>query len=196
MPVALDAPLAPLTTLGLGGPAERLLTVETEDDLVAAVRDADAAGAPLLLLAGGSNVVIADAGFPGVVVRVATRGIRRGEDADGSVTLEVQAGEDWDALVASTVADGLAGFECLSGIPGSAGATPIQNVGAYGQEVAGTIRTVRVLDRRTGAVAELAPEACGFRYRTSVFKGTDRWVVLAVRFALARAGGSEPLRYP
>src|SRR5258708_5438695 len=136
MSVAVDAPLAPLTTLRLGGPAARLRTASTEAELVDAVREADAASEPLLLLAGGSNLVIPDAGWPGVVVRIATRGVAR---SDGGV-LEVQAGESWDDLVAATVADGLAGFECLSGIPGSVGATPIQNVGAYGQEVAETVR--------------------------------------------------------
>ena len=190
MSVAVDAPLAPLTTLRLGGPAARLQTVATEDDLVDAVRAADAAGEPLLLLAGGSNLVIPDAGWPGVVVHVQTRGIARWGDV-----LEVQAGESWDELVAMTVAEGLAGFECLSGIPGSVGATPIQNVGAYGQEVAETVRSVRVLDRRTGAVEDLAPAQCGFAYRSSAFKRSDRWVVLAVTFALHPGAASQPLRY-
>jgi hypothetical protein len=137
---AVDAPLAPLTTLRLGGPAKRLVSVASEAELVAAVREADE---PLLLLAGGSNLVLPDAGWPGLVVRIETRGVARAGEA-----VEVQAGEPWDDLVAATVADGLAGFECLSGIPGSVGATPIQNVGAYGQEVSQTIASVRVWDRR------------------------------------------------
>ena len=129
-----DVPLAPLTTLRLGGPARRLVEAATEADVVEAVREADAAGEPLLVLAGGSNVVIADEGFDGTVVRILTRGVERTGER-----LEVQAGEDWDTLVAACVGDGLAGFECLSGIPGSTGATPIQNVGAYGQDVSETV---------------------------------------------------------
>jgi UDP-N-acetylmuramate dehydrogenase len=187
MSAAVDAPLAPLTTLRLGGPAKRLVSVGTEAELVEAVREADE---PLLLLAGGSNLVLPDAGWPGVVVRIETRGIER----DGAV-LEVQAGEPWDDLVAAAVEEGLAGFECLSGIPGSVGATPIQNVGAYGQEVSETVRSVRVLDRTTGTIDELAPADCGFTYRSSAFKRADRWVVLAVTFAVHRADSSQPLRY-
>jgi UDP-N-acetylmuramate dehydrogenase len=159
------------------------------------VRAADAAGTPILVLAGGSNVVVADEGFDGLVVRVRTRGIERRTD-DGRVRLSVQAGESWDELVAEVVADGLAGVECLAGIPGSVGATPIQNVGAYGQEVAETIAAVRVLDRRSGAIADLAPEQCGFGYRTSAFKrDPGRHVVLAVDLVLARGSASAPVRY-
>ena len=184
---AVDAPLAPLTTLRLGGPAKRLVSVASEAELVEAVREADE---PLLLLAGGSNLVLPDAGWPGLVVRIETRGVTRDGDA-----VEVQAGEPWDDLVAATVADGRAGFECLSGIPGSVGATPIQNVGAYGQEVAETVRSVRVLDRETGAIAELTGAECGFAYRSSAFKGSERRVVLAVTFALHPDPMSQPLRY-
>ena len=194
MATALDAPLGPLTTLGVGGPARRLATVESEDELVALVREADAAAEPVLVLAGGSNVVIADAGFDGLVIRIATRGVER-RAVDGGVELSVAAGEPWDALVAETVAGGLAGFECLAGIPGSTGATPIQNVGAYGQEVAETIATVRVLDRRSGAVSDLPASACGFRYRTSVFKGSADHVVLGATFVLERSDTSRPIRY-
>jgi UDP-N-acetylmuramate dehydrogenase len=193
--VTTDAPLAPLTTLQLGGPADRLVTADDEDGVVDAVREADAAGEPVLLLAGGSNLVIADAGFPGLVVRVATRGIDQAPAVDGRMRVTVQAGEEWDAVVAAAVADGLTGIECLSGIPGSTGATPIQNVGAYGQEVSATITAVRVLDRRTGTVEELPPEACGFAYRSSAFKGRDTHAVLAVTFSLARAAAAEPVRY-
>ncbi len=189
-----DAPLAPLTTLRLGGPARRLVTVTTEDELIETLRACDAAAEPVLLLAGGSNLVIADAGFEGTVVRIATRGVER-ERAGERVRVRVAAGEPWDDLVAALVADGLAGAECLAGIPGSTGATPIQNVGAYGQEVASTIRAVRVLDRHSGEIAELAPAACGFGYRSSVFKHAARHVVLAVTFELAASGASEPLRY-
>jgi UDP-N-acetylmuramate dehydrogenase len=194
MTAATDLLLAPLTTLRLGGPAGRMVDARTEDELVRAVREADEAGEPLLVLAGGSNVVVADAGFPGVVVRVLTRGIEAAAAGEHD-RLTVQAGEPWDALVERTVRDGLAGLECLAGIPGSTGATPIQNVGAYGQEVAATIEAVRVLDRAARAVADLEPGACGFRYRGSRFKGTDTHVVLAVTFLLRRSALSEPIRY-
>jgi UDP-N-acetylmuramate dehydrogenase len=192
--------LSELTTLRLGGPAERYVEAATEDELVETVRAADRAGEPLLLLAGGSNLVVADEGFAGVAVRVATRGVARGATPaappHAAITLEVAAGEPWDPLVASCVADGLAGVECLAGIPGSVGATPIQNVGAYGQEVAETIVGVRVLDRASGVVEELAPAACGFTYRSSAFKREPgRWVVLAVRFALHASELSAPVRY-
>lgn len=190
MSVEAAVALAPLTTLRLGGPARRLVHAATTDALVAAVRELDAAGEPVLLLAGGSNVVIADRGFDGTVVRIETRGIAR----DGA-SLTVAAGEPWDAVVRRAVDDGLAGIECLSGIPGATGATPIQNVGAYGQDVSQTIASVRVLDRRSGEIAELAPEACGFRYRSSAFKGRADHVVLAVTFALRESAAGEPVAY-
>jgi UDP-N-acetylmuramate dehydrogenase len=184
--------LSAYTTLRLGGPARRLVEATTEAELRDAVTAADAAREPLLVLAGGSNVVVADAGFDGVVVRVATRGVQ--EDGD---VLHVAAGEPWDPFVARCVAAGRAGVECLAGIPGSVGATPIQNVGAYGQEVSETLVAVRALDRRTGAVRDLAPADCGFGYRTSAFKREPgRWVVLRASFALEHAGGrSRPVRY-
>ena len=184
--------LAPLTTLRLGGPAGRLVEARSEDELVAAVRAADEAGEPLLVLAGGSNVVISDAGFPGTVLRVLTSGVER----QGSV-LAVQAGEPWDPLVERCVRDGLAGVECLSGIPGSVGATPIQNVGAYGQDVSETIVRVRAYDRTAGVVEELSNEACEFTYRSSAFKrNPGRWVVLAVTYSLDEQPLSRPIRYP
>jgi UDP-N-acetylmuramate dehydrogenase len=162
---------------------------------VDAVREADAAGTPLLLLAGGSNVVIADEGFDGLVLRIATRGTERAAE-EGAVRLSVAAGESWDELVAGAVADGLVGVECLAGIPGSVGATPIQNVGAYGQEVSETIGSVRVLDRRSGEVLDLAPAQCGFGYRTSAFKrAPGERVVLSVELVLPRADRSAPVRY-
>ena len=177
--------LAPLTTLRLGGPAGRLIEAHSEDELLAAVRD----GADLIL-AGGSNVVIADAGVPGTVLLVRTRGIARQDDL-----LVVQAGEPWDEVVAHCVGAGLQGFECLSGIPGSTGATPIQNVGAYGQDVSETVAWVRVHDRETDAVIQMSAAECGFDYRTSVFKYRDRWTVLAVAFRLEPSELSGPLRY-
>jgi UDP-N-acetylmuramate dehydrogenase len=183
--------LSGYTTLRLGGPAARLVEAATDEQLRAAVVAGTSAGEPLLLLAGGSNVVVADAGFPGTVVRIATRGIAR----EGDV-LHVAAGEPWDAFVAHAVAGGLAGIECLSGIPGSVGATPIQNVGAYGQEVSETIVSVRVLDRATGEITDLAPEDCAFSYRSSAFKRQPaRRVVLRVSYALTPGGQSEPIRY-
>ena len=184
--------LSDLTTLRLGGPAARYLEATSEQALIDAVTEADRAGERLLVLAGGSNLVVADEGFPGTVVRIATRGTTR----EGA-TLEVAAGEPWDPLVADCVAGGLAGVECLAGIPGSVGATPIQNVGAYGQDVAETISAVRVLDRADGAVRTLAPGDCGFTYRSSAFKREPgRWVVLAVSFALEASERSAPIRYP
>ena len=177
--------LAPLTTLRLGGPAQGLIEAHTEDELIAAVR-----ARPALLLAGGSNVVIADEGVPGTVVLVRTRGI----DRDGDL-LVVQAGEPWDELVAHCVDEGLQGFECLSGIPGSTGATPIQNVGAYGQDVAETVAWVRVYDREADAVRTMEAAECGFEYRHSIFKRRDRWTVLAVAFRLTASELSGPIRY-
>jgi UDP-N-acetylmuramate dehydrogenase len=192
----VTTPLSELTTLRLGGPAGRLLEAATEDAVVEAVLAADRAREPLLVLAGGSNVVVADSGFPGTVLRVATRGVRREELGGGRVRLEAQAGEPWDPFVTACVEERLAGVECLAGIPGSIGATPIQNVGAYGQEVAETIASVRVLDRSRATVESLAADACGFTYRSSAFKRTPgRWVVLAVTFELERRERSGPLRY-
>jgi UDP-N-acetylmuramate dehydrogenase len=176
--------LAGLTTLRLGGPAGAYVEATTEAEVVEGARDA------ALILAGGSNVVVADAGVPGTVLRIATRGVER----DGT-RLTVAAGEDWDALVERCVADGLQGFECLSGIPGSVGATPIQNVGAYGQEVSETVESVRVLDRETGRLETMSGAECGFVYRGSVFKYRDRRVVLSVTFRLREAATSGPLRY-
>ena len=189
-------PLSKLTTLRLGGPAARMTTADSEQALLDAVRAGDAAGEPLLVLAGGSNVVVADAGFPGTVVRVATRGAEAFGMGDGRMRLDVAAGEDWDALVAACVERGLAGIEALSGIPGSVGATPIQNVGAYGQEIADVIVGVRALDRESGSLHVLEAEECLFDYRSSVFKRQPgRWLVLSVSLALERSDRSEPIRY-
>jgi len=186
-------PLSDLTTLRLGGPAARMVAATTEDELVEAVGSADG---PLLVLAGASNVVVADAGFDGTVVRVATRGVESFQMSDGRLRLDVAAGEEWDALVAMCVVRDLSGIEALSGIPGSVGATPIQNVGAYGQEVADVIVNVRALDRGTGEIHDLDAEECLFDYRSSVFKrDPDRWLVLGVSFALERTDESEPVRY-
>jgi len=188
MRVEHAVPLAPLTTLRLGGPARRLVTAETAEEIVAAVRDSDE---PLLLIAGGSNLVLPDTGWAGTVVRIASRGV---EVAAGRVI--AQAGENWEALVARCVAGRLAGVECLSGIPGSVGATPIQNVGAYGQEIAEVVARVRVYDRRRDEVVDLGPRECGFGYRTSAFKrAPGERVVLEVELALRAEGTGGPIRY-
>ncbi|MFG3705628.1 UDP-N-acetylmuramate dehydrogenase [Micromonospora sp. NPDC047670] len=187
--------LAPYTTLRLGGPAGRVVAGTDADEIVRAVREAGDRDEPVLVLAGGSNVVIGDAGFPGTVVLVRSRGLRVvAEDAE-TVTVRVEAGEPWDDLVATTVANGWSGLECLSGIPGSTGATPIQNVGAYGQEVAETITGVQVHDRVDGTVGRIDAADCGFAYRSSIFKYSDRRVVLSVDFRLARSPLSGPVRY-
>jgi UDP-N-acetylmuramate dehydrogenase len=183
--------LAELTTLRLGGPARRLVEAASDEEAVTAIREAEA---PVLVMSGGSNLVVADEGFPGTVVRLVSRGVSQ-QPRNGRVGLEVAAGEPWDDIAAFAVDAGLAGMECLSGIPGSTGATPIQNVGAYGQEVAETITAVRVYDRETDEVAELPPEQCGFAYRTSAFRHSDRHVVLAVQFALTPSPKSMPIRY-
>jgi UDP-N-acetylmuramate dehydrogenase len=209
-PAAAQVPLAGHTTLRLGGPARRFARAPDDAELIAQVRAADERGEPLLVLGGGSNLVVADEGFPGTVVHVATRGIRR-EPGGESVLLSVAAGEDWDAVVAGAVADGLAGLECLAGIPGLTGATPIQNVGAYGQEVAQALVTVRAYDRDRREVVDLPAADCGFGYRTSAFKRslrqagarpgnlpgpvTGRFVVLGVTFRLERSALSAPVCY-
>jgi len=188
-------PLSQLTTLGIGGPARRLVEASTDEQLVAAVAGADAAGERLLVLAGGSNLVIADAGFDGTVVRVLTRGVSA-SGSGGQVRLRASAGEPWDELVARCAADGLAGIECLSGIPGTVGATPIQNVGAYGQQVAQTVVSVSAYDREAEAVVELSDSRCEFAYRTSIFRRSARYTVLGVSFALERSPLGCPIRYP
>jgi UDP-N-acetylmuramate dehydrogenase len=189
--VRLGVPLAGLTTLGVGGPADRLIEVEDTAELVAAVREADEAGRPLLLLGGGSNVVAPDEGWAGDVVAVRTRGIERDRGR-----LVVQAGEPWDELVAYAAENRLAGIEALSGIPGSTGATPVQNVGAYGQEVAQTITAVRVYDRAEKNERTLSPAECGFAYRDSRLKREPgRFVVLDVTFELHESDLSRPVGY-
>jgi UDP-N-acetylmuramate dehydrogenase len=186
-----NVPLAPLTTLRVGPVASRVITCTSTDQVVATLRHLDSAGGgPLLVLAGGSNVVIADALTDLTVIRLATNGIR----VDGS-TLRVEAGAVWDDVVVAAIDAGLGGLECLSGIPGSAGATPVQNVGAYGVEVADTITRVRLLDRRSGEVRWTPAAELGFGYRTSVLKHSDAATVLEVEFALDATGRSAPLRY-
>lgn len=191
-----DAAIAPLTTMRVGGPAATLVTAETTDEIVAAVREADASGRDLLVVSGGSNLVVSDDGFDGVVLRIASRGVTvDSQDACSGAFVTVAAGEPWDDLVARAVGEGWSGIEALSGIPGLTGATPVQNVGAYGQEVAQTIARVRVYDRAKGAIRTFAGADCAFTYRHSRFKGTDRYVVLEVSFQLVLGDLSAPVAY-
>ena len=196
MRTCVHAVLADRTTLRLGGPARRLVETATADEAVAVVRDADARGDSVLVIGGGSNLVIADAGFDGTVVDVGARGVAVEEHSPGIVRVHAAAGESWDAFVARAVANGWAGVEALAGIPGRVGAVPLQNVGAYGQEVADTIAAVEVWDRIRGERVLLSPADCGFGYRTSALKTqVDRFVVLAVSFTLAQRPQSSPVRY-
>lgn len=189
--------LSEVTTLRLGGPARTVIEATTEQVLITAVRDADQAGEPVLLVGGGSNLVVSDAGFDGTVVLVRTRGIDVSADACSGAMVTIAAGEVWDDIVTHAVEQDWAGIEALAGIPGSVGATPIQNVGAYGQEVADTVVSVRVWDRRENRVRTMMFSDLGFRYRHSRFKDEpDRFVVLTVAFQLRLAGGlSAPVRY-
>ncbi len=189
--------LADLTTLRVGGPAGTYLPVATEQDLIEAVSGCDRRGEPVLLLGGGSNLLVSDAGFPGTVVHIRTRGIDVVSQGDGYVDVEAAAGENWDDFVALSTARGWSGLEALSGIPGLVGATPVQNVGAYGAEVATSISAVRVWDRVTGSVGCMEPDECGFGYRTSVFKqDPGRRVVLSVTFRLRTAASGSGVAYP
>ncbi|GII53443.1 UDP-N-acetylenolpyruvoylglucosamine reductase [Planotetraspora thailandica] len=190
-----DVRLGPYTTLRLGGPARAFTEARTQDELVEIVAGADRRGEPVLILGGGSNLVVSDDGFDGLVVRVLTEGVDAEHDGD-RVRVTAQAGEDWDALVARCVAEGWSGVECLSGVPGLVGSTPIQNVGAYGQDVSQTVTGVRVYDRLTGEIRDLTAAECGFSYRHSTFKGDpDRNVVLAVTYSLERSELSGPVAY-
>lgn len=198
--------LADLTTLRLGGPAAEVVEATDEAGLIRAVASADDAGTPVLLVAGGSNLVVGDAGFPGRVVLIRTSGVERLGEPDAAtdpragqhrVIVRAAAGTGWDDFVAQCVAGGLAGIEALSGIPGSVGATPVQNVGAYGQDVAQTISSVRVWDRAARQVRDLSPDELGFAYRWSALKADlDRYLVLTVDFALSPSAESMPVAYP
>jgi UDP-N-acetylmuramate dehydrogenase len=188
--------LADVTTLGVGGAPARWATAMTEADLVACVADADRRAEPVLLVGGGSNLLVGDAGFDGVAVRIATRGLVAAGDACGGEEVAVAAGESWDDLVARAASSGWIGIEALSGIPGQVGATPIQNVGAYGQEVSDTVARVRTYDRRAGEVRTFAAADCGFGYRTSRFKAEpDRYLVLEVVFQFRHGDLGTPIRY-
>jgi UDP-N-acetylmuramate dehydrogenase len=190
-----DVALSRWTTLQLGGPAAEFVRVDREAGVRDAARYARDRDAPLLVLGEGSNLVVADAGFGGLVVRMDTRGVESRRDGE-RVLVTAAAGEPWDAFVARAVAEGLSGVECLSGIPGLVGATPIQNVGAYGQEVSDVVVSVRALDREADEVVDVPAADCGFGYRDSAFKrdASSRRIVLAVTFAL-RPGGAPTVRY-
>jgi UDP-N-acetylmuramate dehydrogenase len=186
--------LAEHTTLQVGGAPDAWVVADTETELIEAVTACDRDGIPVLLLGGGSNMLVADEGFRGTVVEICTRGVAL-EQTTGEVTLDVAAGEPWDALVDRCVSEGWSGVEALSGIPGLVGATPVQNVGAYGQDMSQTVAVVRALDRRTGQVVAMSAADCGFGYRHSAFKSDpDRWVVLSVGFRLATTGVGQ-VRY-
>lgn len=185
-----QATLASHTTLRLGGPAHAFAEARSAERLVELVRGADELGDAVLLLGGGSNLVVSDAGFAGTVVRVANTGWDRHGDL-----VDVQAGQNWDEFVAAMVAEGLGGVECLSGIPGSVGATPIQNVGAYGSEISETLVSIEFYDRKARETRTMTAADLRFAYRSSVLKGTDAGVVLSVRFRLTSGGLSAPVRY-
>jgi UDP-N-acetylmuramate dehydrogenase len=190
-------PLAPRCTLGVGGAARFFVRAQDEASLVEALEWADRGGIVVRVLGSGSNVVIADEGLDGLVIRVGLRGRRTRDESDAEVELSVAAGEPWDDVVAYAVGRGFAGLECLSGIPGLVGAAPIQNVGAYGQEVSDTVCRVRAYDRMSRTIATLSPDDCGFAYRDSVFKSVapDRYVILDVTFRLKK-GTAPNVRYP
>jgi len=184
-----QVPLAPYTTFQIGGPARWFAEAASEDDIVAGIAFAGEHRLPLFILGGGSNLLVSDAGFSGLVLRVALTGMAS-THKNGQFMVSAAAGEDWDGLVAYAVAANAAGVECLSGIPGTVGGTPVQNVGAYGQEVSQTIVTVRAFDRKTLRFIDLAASDCGFSYRRSIFNSTERerYVVTRVDYALRKDG--------
>ncbi|MDD4932020.1 MAG: UDP-N-acetylmuramate dehydrogenase [Methylacidiphilaceae bacterium] len=196
MQIQKNVPLAPLTTLGVGGNARYFVEVRTEAETREALCWASERELPLFVLGGGSNVVIADRGFPGLILKMSIGGVECGPENENRL-FWAGAGNSWDPFVSQTVAEGMAGLVLLSGIPGTVGGTPIQNVGAYGAEVAAAIRTVRVLDRRDGRVVELPAAACSFGYRRSIFNTEERgrYLVLAVCYSLPKEASPE-LRYP
>jgi UDP-N-acetylmuramate dehydrogenase len=188
-------PLAPRTTFGVGGPARFFVEVTTREELALALDKSVSLGVPAFVLGGGSNLLVADRGMEALVIRLSLSGIEAEREGD-TVRFTAAAGERWDAVVERAVSEGLAGVECLSGIPGDVGATPIQNVGAYGQDVSETIERVDLLDRTTHEVSSLDGASCGFSYRDSIFKGEarGRWIVTSVTFRL-RPGGEPSVRY-
>src|SRR5262252_4772282 len=192
-----NVPLAPLTTFRIGGPARQFVEAHTPAEVAEAVSHAQSRSLPLFVLGGGSNLVVGDSGWPGLVLRIAITGIeRRPSETDGKAIFDVGAGEIWDRFVSEAVRANCAGIECLSGIPGSVGGTPVQNVGAYGQEVSDTIRTVEVFDRQEMENKVFSNEECGFAYRASMFNtaGRDRYIILRATYVLRR-GGKPAIRY-
>jgi UDP-N-acetylmuramate dehydrogenase len=191
-----NVPLAPQTTLQVGGPARFFVEADSPQAVQDAIGWARSRRVEIFVLGGGSNLLVADAGWPGLVLKIAIRGIDQRDAADGKILFDVGAGESWDDFVGRSVAANCAGIECLSGIPGSVGGTPVQNVGAYGQEVSDTIESVQVFDLKDNQVRELCAEACGFAYRTSIFNTSERgrFVVLRVTYALV-SGGAPRLEY-
>ncbi len=192
-----NVPLAPLTTFHIGGPARFLIEAKSPEEVREGVTFARSRDLPLFVLGGGSNLVVADVGWPGVVLKIAIAGIeQRPGQYKGTVLFDAGAGESWDRFVSHAVAAECAGVECLSGIPGSIGGTPVQNVGAYGQEVSETIDSVEVFDFQDGQVRELCGEACGFSYRSSIFNTSERgrFIILRVTYALM-PGGAPHLEY-
>jgi UDP-N-acetylmuramate dehydrogenase len=188
-----NVPLAPLTTLKIGGAARFFVSAKSETDVVEAVRFARESSLEIFVLGGGSNVLISDKGFDGLVLQIALRGISTFQEAGKTVYVAAGAGEDWDDFVKFCVEKNLAGIECLSGIPGFIGGTPVQNVGAYGQEVSETIVTVRAFDRKHNRITELTNAECGFAYRASIFNTTEknRYIVLGVTYALKHYGAPK-----
>jgi UDP-N-acetylmuramate dehydrogenase len=186
--------LAPLTTFKIGGPARFLVEAKNTGDVHKAVAFVQSRSLPLFVLGGGSNLVVSDAGWPGLVLKIAILGIEQGnaQDDEGRTVFHVGAGESWDRFVSHAVVARCAGVECLSGIPGSVGGTPVQNVGAYGQEVSETVASVEAFDLKDGQVRELCREACGFSYRTSIFNTTERGRFIILRVTYALAPGGEP----
>ena len=192
--VRQDVLLAPYTTMGVGGPARYFAEATAEDQVLAALEFASNRSLPLFVLGGGSNVLVSDSGFAGLVLRILLQGIQFSRLEGGIVS--ASAGEDWDSFVHACVARNLAGIECLSGIPGTVGGTPVQNVGAYGQEVSEVILSVRALDRSSRTTVELNNSQCGFGYRSSLFNASerDRYIVLAVTYRL-QPGGRPRIAY-
>jgi UDP-N-acetylmuramate dehydrogenase len=188
--------LANFTTLGVGGPATRIILAKTEEELISAVKTADDSGQPLLILGGGSNILVSDSGFAGLVIKVETSGNSFEIDACSGGTLTVSAGADWDEFVGFTIEKGLANLESLSGIPGTVGGAPIQNIGAYGHEVSEVIARVRTFDRKKQEVKTFTASQCEFGYRSSVFKTeANRYVILDVTFQLRIGEASLPIGY-
>ena len=188
--------LSDFTTLKVGGPAKNLVHARSEAELISAIKEADSTKSPLLILGGGSNILVGDQGFAGTVIKIETSGNSFEIDACSGGTLTVSAGEDWDKFVAFTIEKGLANLESLSGIPGTVGGAPIQNIGAYGHEVSEVIARVRTFDRQLGEVKTFSASECEFGYRTSKFKKEPgRFVILDVTFQLRRGEQSLPVQY-